>query len=309
MSHFWRKKAVLLKIESVYGTDPTPTGMANAILIVNAKLSVAAGEVSRNLDQPFMGAQGSLYTGVHYEFSGEFEMQGSGDHDEAPAWGPLMRALKHAEVVDTDGHKVTYSPISTALESATIYFNIDGRRFKLVGFRGKLTGKIGMGDVPRFGFTGKGLFLAWTDTALPTVDTSAFLEPLVVNKANTPTFTVNGVALKLKSLDFDNGGKVEMRELVGQEEIVVTDHEMMGNFDVERPLIATIDLQALCKARTSVPIQVIHGTVAGKIVQIDWDAAQLGFPESTESQGIVHDQVKFRALPTDGNDDYLITVK
>jgi hypothetical protein len=309
LPHYWRKKATLVKTEVTYGTDPTPTGAANAMIIVNARLSTVGNEVSRDLDQPYMGAQPTLNTGVHREFSGEFEIAGSGAAGTAPKWGPLMRALKHAETI-TAMTDVKYSPVHTAMESATIYFNVDERRYKLLGFRGKLTGKIAMGEVPRFGFTGKGLFVDCTDTALPLLTLTGWVDPITVSKLNTPTFTVNGVALKMRSFEFDNGGQVNFRELVGQEEVVVTDHAMSGRFDVERPLLSAINFDNLAKNRTKVPIVLEHGGTAGNIVRFDAATAELGWPEGSEFQGIVHDTVPFRAIPTSaGNDDYLITVK
>ncbi|NTT88503.1 hypothetical protein HS053_21670, partial [Tabrizicola sp. SY72] len=44
MPNFWRLQALLAKIETVYGTDPTPTGAANAILAEDVRVMPMEGQ-------------------------------------------------------------------------------------------------------------------------------------------------------------------------------------------------------------------------------------------------------------------------
>ena len=61
MSIFWRQKVLLVKTEATYGTDPTPTGAANAIQAIDMKLMPMEGrDQSRELDLPNMGAQSTI---------------------------------------------------------------------------------------------------------------------------------------------------------------------------------------------------------------------------------------------------------
>ena len=55
-TRYWRKKAILAKIETVYATDPTPTGAANAMVISDVEITPLDGEeVERNNVQPYFG--------------------------------------------------------------------------------------------------------------------------------------------------------------------------------------------------------------------------------------------------------------
>ncbi|TXI00298.1 MAG: hypothetical protein E6Q76_18665, partial [Rhizobium sp.] len=63
MTKYARNKALLVKIETVYGTDSTPTGALNAIQASNFNFEPSVGQdVSRDLILPYMGHQGVILT-------------------------------------------------------------------------------------------------------------------------------------------------------------------------------------------------------------------------------------------------------
>ena len=99
MAISWRSKILLAKIEAIYGTDAAPTGAANGILAVDVSFNPMQGsDVSRNLERPFLGAQGTVATELHAELSFKVELVGSGTPGTPPAWGVLLRACGVAEV-------------------------------------------------------------------------------------------------------------------------------------------------------------------------------------------------------------------
>ena len=96
-------KILLAKIEVTYATDVVPTGAADAVLAKNIELRPMEGQdVSRELEQPYIGAQEELPVGLYSVLTYEVEAVGSGSTGVAPAWGPLMRSCGVAEVVTED---------------------------------------------------------------------------------------------------------------------------------------------------------------------------------------------------------------
>jgi len=88
-----RKKILLAKIESTYGTDSTPTGAANAIQTSDLSITPLAGPtVSRNLDRSVLGGDLQIQVGTFVELSFMVEMAGGGSIDTPAAYGPLLRA-------------------------------------------------------------------------------------------------------------------------------------------------------------------------------------------------------------------------
>ena len=98
MSLLFRLRNILAKIESTYGTDPTPTGSANAILCSEMDIEpIAGGTVPRNLIRSYLGNSEQLPTAVYARMTMTVEIAGSGTAGTAAAWGPLLRACGYAE--------------------------------------------------------------------------------------------------------------------------------------------------------------------------------------------------------------------
>jgi hypothetical protein len=103
-----RRRTLLAKIESSYGSDPTPTGAANAILVSNLNVTPMATElVDRDLIRPFLGNSEQLHAAVYSMAEFQCEVAGSGTAGTAPAWGPLMRACGFSETALGTAHTGT----------------------------------------------------------------------------------------------------------------------------------------------------------------------------------------------------------
>lgn len=88
-----RRRTILAKIESVYGTDSTPTGAADAVLVRNLEITPLESEfASRDLIRPFIGNSEQLPVGIRAQMTLEVEMAGSGTAGTAPGYDSLMRA-------------------------------------------------------------------------------------------------------------------------------------------------------------------------------------------------------------------------
>ena len=92
MSLLTRKRAILAKIETSYGTDATPTGSANAILLKNLNVNpISAETVSRDLIRAYLGNSEALLAQKFVTLDFEVEAAGAGVAGKAPAYDALLR--------------------------------------------------------------------------------------------------------------------------------------------------------------------------------------------------------------------------
>lgn len=306
---YQRKLAVLAKIETVYGTDPVPTGEANAILCTDVKFEpLAADVISRNLYQSYFGAQQTMLAAEHVTMSFKVELAGSGTPGVAPGWGPLMRACACAETI-TEDTDVVYTPVSGAFESVTQYFNLDGVLHKFLGARGNVKATLAPKAIPYLDYSFTGLLVPAVDAALPSQTLTAFQQPLPVSKTNTPVFSMHGYSAIAESFELDFGNQVELRNLIGEDSVQIVDRQSSGSMVIEAASIATKDWFAIARARTRGALAVQHGTVNGNIVEIAGPKLQINAPSYGETQGIVNITLPFAPIPDTGNDEWSITVR
>ncbi|MCR4300183.1 MAG: hypothetical protein NUV51_01090 [Sulfuricaulis sp.] len=308
---FFPKKAILAKIESVYGTDSVPTGAANAILARNLSIVPLNAELhKREVVLPVFGDLGAIPGSAHVTVEFEVELAGGGAAGTAPPWGPLVRACARAETISA-GVDALYAPVAGAFEAVSIYFHLDGLRHRLTGCRGKLALSLNHDAIPVLKFSMVAIYNAPTDTALPTLTLTAWQKPLPVNKVNTPTFTLHTYAAVLSSLEIDDGTVVNFKDYVNAaEEVRVGGRPgVTGTAKVEAKLLATKDWFALARAGTMGALNLIHGTAAGNKVQIEAAQVQIGNPTYEDADGVamLNLPLMFNITPA-GNNEYTIRV-
>jgi hypothetical protein len=308
MARYIRKLAVLLKADVTYGVDAVPTGAANALQVSNVEITPLAGQdVSRELVIPTFGHQGVILTNNHVTMAFDIEIAGAGAEGDAPAWGPALIACGFAQTIDA-GVSVAYAPKSDAFGSAAIYYFLDGVRHILLGARGTMSLSLAPSQIPRFRFSLTGLQGTITDQAMPVVDHTGFITPVIVNKANT-AMSLHGWAAIAESLSLDIAHQVEPRFLIGYEGIEITDRQATGIAVVEATSLATKNWFALAQAGTRDALAVQHGTVAGNIVEFDAPKVQIGRLTQGSSQGIANYSLPLMLTPDAGNDELVITVR
>lgn len=309
----WSKKVLLLKIESVYGTDPTPDGTDNAQLMYASDVNLsplAAQGVEREVVRANgdYGAFASILVGKHVMLEFSVEMAGSGTADTPVKYGPALRACGMAETI-TASTKVAYTPVSEAQESCTCYIHIDGTRYKLLGARGDVSWELGILQRPRLRFRLLGLFAAAADETFPTPVYTGFLAPLVVSDVNTPTLTLHGTAVKVASLTATLGNQVEYRELVNSTEIVISGRKTVGQIVLEQVLVATKDWMGAVTGETLAALAVVHGLNAGNIINLDGPKIQLMNPRLGGSQDRTMLTLDMVFTPNTGDDEIVYTTK
>lgn len=305
-----RKLAITAKIETTYNTDAAPTGAANAMLIRNATLTpIQLDTEGRVLIRPYLGNDEAVVTGSYQMLQFEVELAGGGAAGTAPKYGPLLRACGVSETTNA-GVSVVYGPVSSGFESLSIYCNYDGTNFKLTGARGSVSMALNSKSIPVLKFNFLGLYNTIADLVLPTVVLTGWQLPVAVNKQNTPTFTLHGYSGVMQSMSLDVKNKLIYRNLVNHESIQITDRTPDGTVSFESTDVATKDWWTTIRGVTTGALQLVHGTVAGNIVQIDAPKVQLVDPKFSDMDGIQMLDCQLRFLPgSSGNDEFTLTVK
>lgn len=319
MSRLTRKIAILAKIETTYGTDPTPTGSANAILISNQSITpLNAHNVDRAVVREYLGGSEQL-VGVSYKsVAFDVEASGAGAAGTAPAYGPLLRMCGFAETVSA-GNQVEYNPISASFESGTIYYYDDGVLHKLLGARGSFKMNMGLGNRPVFSFNFIGLDGGETAAANPAQTLTAWKAPLVVTNPNTAdlllgcTITTGalsgGTAYPSKGIEIDSGIAVNHNPLLGGETVELSDRNVTGKISLDLTAAQEVTLMGTVRANTTQSVGLTHGTAAGAIVVVYSPAVQLINPKPEDSNGTHLVGFDTRHIPASGNDELKIVVR
>lgn len=133
MSLLTKKRTVLAKIEGVYGTDPTPTGSANAMLVKNLSITPISAElVSRDLIRPYLGNSEQLLAQTFVQLDFEVEAAGSGVVGKPPAYDPLLRACAMVKSLTTASISITRSS-STATATLNAHGYAVGETVRISG--------------------------------------------------------------------------------------------------------------------------------------------------------------------------------
>lgn len=304
----WRKLAILHKIEATYATDAVPVA-ADAVVGSNVTFTPMEGEeVPRDLMLPYMGQQGVILAGLYGRLEFDVEMAGAGAAGDVPVYGSFLRVCGMAETI-TAATSVEYSIIEDDQESGSLYFILDGVRHVLLGGRANVALTCTAKAIPKLRFTYTGLLGTVTDIgAMPAVDFSAIVKPLVVSKAAS-VMLLHGWTAVAESLTIDLGNTVTPRFLIGDENMLISDRKSTGTAVVEARGLATIDWFAIARARTRAALSFVHGTAAGNIVEISAPAVEIGRPTQGQTDGIVNYTLPLMPCPVTGLDELVLTVR
>jgi len=306
MALLTRKRLILAKAEATYGTDPTPTGSANAILVRNLEITPLQSDiVQRELIRPYLGNYEQLLAQTRVQVTFEVELAGSGAAGTAPAYGPVLKACGLSETVLATT-SVTYAPVSTSFSSVTIYFYQDGIRHIVTGARGTFTLNGQVGAIPTIAFTMTGIYNAPTDTALATPTYANQATPLIFKNGNTTSFSAFSYSGALQSIDLNLGNEIVYRELIGgTKEVLITDRKPAGTMSIEAVLLATKNYFTVSTGSTTGSISFQHGTTAGNIATLTMAQSDLADASYADLNGIAMLNLPYVATPTAAGNDEL----
>lgn len=302
-----RRQLLLAETELTYGTDPTPTSSANAILVRNIEVTpLEADTVSRELIRPYLGQSEQLLAQTRVLVNFEVEMAGSGTAGTAPAYGPLLEACSMTETVSA-GVSVTYEPNSDAAPSSvTIYFNNDGVLHKATGCRGTFSLNCAVGEIPTIAFEFTGIYNAPTDVSISAPTYANQADPVVFKQGNTTSFQVFSYAGCLQSVSLEMANEIVYRELVGcSKEVLITNRAPAGEVMIEAVAIGTHNFFNDATGNSTGNLTFQHGQTAGNIVTFTAGQIDLGNPSYSDEDGIQMLTLPYIATPTDSGNDEL----
>lgn len=314
----FRNVVLTAKIETTKGTDSTPTGAANAVLPTGdvTLTPIDAQVVQRAIQTGYFGAPAMLVGSTFMQVQFAIELQSSGAAGTAPAWGPLLRACAFAEAV-TASTRVDYTPVSTGIESVSMYMYADGLLHKLLGAVGNAEFSFPVGGVPTVKFTFVAAYLAPTATANATPTFTSWKDPILVNDANTSDLVLGGTysagaisggtSYVTGGVDFVLGNNVAKLELIGAKDVALTDRSVSGTIkSMDLTAAQEVTLHGYVTAATAQSIGITHGTTAGYKVMAFLPQARLTGLKPASVQGVWTLDVPFVSPPSAGNDDVRI---
>jgi hypothetical protein len=311
MPFLTRKRTILIKAESVYGTDSVPTAASDALTVRSLDISpIDADLVSRDLIRSFMGNSTQLLANIKVQCSFEVELAGSGTAGTAPRWGPAMLSCGTAATT-VASTSVTYAPVSSSFGSATIYYFADGIRHAVTGWRGtfEITGELG--QIPVISFTGTGIYSTPTDTSVgSSVSYGAQADPLIFTNGNTTSFSLFSYSGCLSSFSFAMNNEIQHRELIGcTKEVLITDRKPSGQVMIESVPIATKDYFSIATGTTTGNLTFTHGTTAGNRAVFTSAQTDITNPTYGDMNGVIMLNLPYVSLPTTaGNNEFSLAL-
>lgn len=140
-----RKRLILCKTESTYGTDSSPVG-SEAILVRDLSITpMESDTVSRDLVRPYYGATEQLQANTRVSCTFSVEMAGSGTAGTVPRFDPVLQACGFSRTAFTPA--VTGTATGGALNSIILAAGASTTNNIYRGLILRITGGVGAGTV------------------------------------------------------------------------------------------------------------------------------------------------------------------
>lgn len=308
--------AALFKNEAVYGTDIVPVAANDAVLLKNFESETVMKMVPRELLRNWFGQDPGLpaYSLIKGKFS--VELGGSGTAGTAPMWGRMLRAAGFAEAI-TAVTRVDYTPVSAALESASMYAYDSGVLKKCLGTRLNITAmRLLHAQRPEMDFDFMALDAGDTAVVTPATTLTAWKAPLPVNTTNSGQVSVGcvyaagvlsgGVNYPTKGIEVTGlGSSLEFQELLGGEAIDQFGRAAKARVTFDLTAAQEITFMTTMKAGTVQSIGLLHGVAAGfKIINFFPSAQITALKRDKGAAGKRLITCDFDLPPLAGNDEW-----
>lgn len=290
-----RIAGLLAKAEAVYNTDPTPTTTDDGVRLSEiSSLWSTLRLTHRYPNRRDDVANGSIIppgpgnrVGRIVEMSIVVDATGFGAAYSAankPQVTALMRATQHSETVDTtaSSESVTYAPVSTSHESATVWAYAGGELWKVTGCRGTMAFIVNAGQLIGFRFDLTGILSAEpTTVALPAITYTAQVPPAAVGA----TLTIGGVSFDTFTAEFTQNAEVQVLDDVtatdGVSEVACPEMLPALSVTARLPSIATYNRFSKSHTPTGETVAVAIGSTQYNRVKLNaTSAAYLEDPEN-----------------------------
>lgn len=309
----FRRKVVLLKKESSYGTDSVPVAATNAILAMAGSITLESDKAERDIDLAFFGGKPFVIVNRRATIEFEFEPLGAATAGTASPWSHTLQACGFAETLDAVGPPIEalYNPISDNISSCTIYFWMGTQKFAIVGCRGNIEFTTDIQTFVKGKATFTGIMAMPVDAAMPAAVLTMFQTPVAV-ETETFELVLDAYNLNAKGVTLQLNNDVKMHEGSEAREVIINDRKPGGTIRCYDPGVAAKDLWAL--ARAGEPVELSYtvqpaASPTGRILVVSAPKVQLELPKFTELDGARGLEIPFVALPDAGNDELTISMQ
>lgn len=310
MALLTQKSVILAKIESSYGSDPTPTTSADAVSVYNVELEVKRESNRRDpIDvtlsplQPIMGAGEA-------KISFECDLKGSGTAGTAPDWLVLHKGCGFANT-NTPATSDVLKPDDTPTDSVTIWCYKDGLRYALLGCRGNVKHIFEAGKIVKLKYDFQARYAIPTDVSLPSAVTLDSTKPVA---AVSTTFTFGSYAAVIDKLELDLQNEIarneDMNQSFGVYGFEITGRKPKGKMSVNAVLRATsnADFWDYMNAGTTKALSIVIGSTAGNIATITAPVCTVTSIKPVSRNGIDVFDIEFDLNRSSGGDELSIAL-
>lgn len=300
----FERRAIVVKIETTYGTDAAPAGATDSVQTFEGSVQFEADQLSRNQDRSFFGANPFTLINKRGMVEFDIEMVGAATVGNAAPIGPVLRSCGHAEAL-TPATSAAYTPVSTGFASATVYFEHAGLTFKLTGCRGSIDWELTIDGYAKGRVRYMGLIVAASpeEAAIAGVTIAGFQPPPAI-EVDTWTVTVGGVPLNAVSLTLSQNATTQLYHGSESREVSYRDRESNGRLIIFQEALATFNPWQLANTHADQAIVCTVDGGAGLITQLNIARAQLQYPQLADRDGAMTWDIPFVAKPINGNDEY-----
>ena len=315
MTRYIRNTVIAAAVEDVSGVDQAPTAAANAVLVSEVSITpLDAQNIQRKNLKGYFGGDEQLVGPASVKCSFTVELAGSGAAATPPALGTLLRGCAIAESSLTTPNRTEYTPISTGLETLTIYYYDDGVLHKLIGAMGNatLSAKVGERAVLKFDFVGIDGGIS-ADTP-GTIDLTAWKKPVAMTKANVVDATwgctyaagalSGGTVYPSTGLEIMLGNAVSFTPMLSKETVDITDRDVTGRIQHELTAAQEVSFMADVKANTTAALGMVIGTASGNKCVLHFPKVQKLNPKKEDLNAKRVIGYDLRVIPNTGNDEF-----
>ncbi|MFN7400560.1 MAG: phage tail tube protein [Sandaracinobacter sp.] len=305
---------VLIREETAYGTFSAPVPATDARLVFGYNPTPLESEqVRRQIERGFAGLYPSTRTALRARDPFSVELCGSGTPATPTQFAPILRACLFGAPVVAVGVDVTYPLLSSGDGGSVslLSFKGDLARMRRRGVRGNVTMDFTERQLPFMAFDLIGMIEGTTsvDSGAPAgVVMPTYPAPVEVNLTNTAV-QLGGATLACKQLTINFGLKTEFYSTTGGRAIIFGKDDsgdrrsITGTARFQMPDPATKNYFADINSGVPLTFSLIHGTVAGNIVELTSTRVFLSNINISVDQGRLFLDAELEFVPSAANNE------
>lgn len=262
------KQVLLLKLETTFNSDATPTPALDAILCEEPEFTLDPVLLERNFIKPTWSRTAHAVGRKLAKVKFTTEIKNGGALGVQCRIGRMLTACGYKETIVATT-SATYKPTSDEafMKSATIYLYKDGNLHIMTGCFGNVSFEGAVNGFGKAMFEFIGQYYTPTAVALPTGPVFETTKPQQIELAQ---FTIDGFAGTISKFSLDSGVSVlprlDANGADGYNGTYIASREMKGGIDPEAVLVSSHNFWQKFSAATEMALNFRVGSTASNIV-------------------------------------------